>query len=71
MNPFTLAAICRQIYQKFPEVHGVIPKERAMGTQTLLIFEGSAQTANGKSIKRTVRVVVSEDGKILKTTTSR
>jgi hypothetical protein len=71
MNPFSLASICRQIYKKFPEVNGALPRERAQGSQTLLIFEGSAQTANGKTIKRVVRVVVSDEGKIVKTTTSR
>ena len=71
MNPFSLASICRQVYKKFPEVNGVLPRERAQGSQTLLIFEGSAQTANGKTIKRVVRVVVSDEGKIVKTTTSR
>lgn len=71
MNPFSLASICRQVYKKHPEVNGVLPRERAQGTLTLLIFEGSGQTANGKTIKRIIRVVVSDEGKIVKTTTSR
>jgi hypothetical protein len=37
----------------------------------LLVFQGYRATADGKAINRIVRVVVSEQGKIIKVTTSR
>ncbi len=72
MDSKTLDNICGQIYRRFPEVKGCRPKVSSMtSTQSLLIFTGKGQVPNGASISHTVRVVVSADGKILKTTTSR
>ena len=75
-----LDSICKQIYKRFPEVSGYHPKVQTQNlphgnsestSQYLLIFQGSRTTADGKSINRIVRVVVSEQGRILKVTTSR
>jgi hypothetical protein len=80
MDDKHLDSICRQIYKRFPEVSGSRPKVQAQksssssadaSTQYLLIFQGSRSTADGKSINRIVRVVASEQGRILKVTTSR
>ena len=75
-----LASICKQIYQRFPEVVGSRPTVQAQklsldngeaSPRYLLIFKGLRTTADGKSINRIVRVVASERGQILKVTTSR
>jgi hypothetical protein len=71
-NKQSLASICEQVYRRFPEISGVQPRVQEQGVdQLLLVFHGSARTADGKSISRTVRVVVSPAGKIVKMTTSR
>jgi hypothetical protein len=82
----TLTAISKQVQRQFPEVAGNKPDVRVQhGPQAknptashentaplyLVTFRGTATTPEGKSIPRLVRVVVSEDGKIKKITTSR
>jgi hypothetical protein len=72
MDQKTITSICRQVYQKFPEVRGSSPKLRPLTSEsTLLIFEGKATAADGREIRRTVRAVVNAAGKITKLTTSR
>jgi hypothetical protein len=76
MDAKTIEKICGQIYRRFPEVTGSKPKVQTQATDReapnyLLIFKGSGTTADGKRIDRTVRVVTSETGKIVKVTTSR
>jgi hypothetical protein len=76
----TLSNITAQICRRFPEVSGSqpkvrlqpVPKSTAGGKleQYLLTFRGVAKTGSGQSISRSVRVVVSAQGKILKVTTS-
>ena len=80
MDDKHLDSICKQIYKRFPEVSGSRPKVQAQkppsgsdgtSSQYLLIFQGSRSAADGKSINRIIRVVASEQGRILKVTTSR
>lgn len=76
----TLAAITDQIHRLFPETSSSQPKVRpqpvpksAASSETLhylLTFRGNAALAGGKTISRSVRVVVNGRGKILKVTTS-
>lgn len=64
--------VCSQVYRRFPEVHGKRPKIKSYtSTQSLFIFHGKAKAADGHSIPRIVRVVVDNNGKIGKMTTSR
>jgi hypothetical protein len=71
-NRQTLASICEQVYRRFPEVAGIQPRvQEQPGDHLLLIFHNSVKAADGRSISRTVRAVVSPDGKIVKLTTSR
>jgi hypothetical protein len=72
MEHETLEKICEKIYKRFPEVHNKKPsvKEQPNG-QYLLIFRGKGTTPDGHTIPRTVRVVASNSGKIIKTSTSR
>lgn len=72
MNHQALSSICEQIYRRFPQVAGSQPSVQARPDgQSLLIFRGSAKTADGRSMTQTVRVVASPEGKIIKTTTSK
>ncbi len=72
MDTKTLQAVCKQVYQKHPEVRGAVPKVKAQVSGSyLMIFEGHATTDNGHAIKHTVRAVVSAEGKITKLSSSR
>jgi hypothetical protein len=72
MDRKLIDSISKDIFRKYPEVNGIQPEVRAQGQSLhLLIFKGKAKTEDGHSITRTVRVVVDENGKIVKTTTSR
>jgi hypothetical protein len=81
MDPRFLTAISAQVYRQFPELAGVRPKVRpqtgplakgsAVDTIYLLTYEGTACAADGQSIHRVVRVTASNQGKILKLSTSR
>ncbi len=72
MDNTTLTAVNKKIYAKFPEVRGAKPKVTDYAEkQYLIIYSGMALSSNGKPIPRTVRAVVDESGKIIKTTTSR
>lgn len=72
MDQQKLNQVCEQVYRRFPQVAGSRPKVQSRPDQQyLLVFQGAGQAADGRKIPQTVRVVVSADGKILKTTTSR
>jgi len=73
MEKKLMTSICNQVYARFPEVKGALPKLQPFGDtgSQVMIFKGHATAADGKAISRIVRVVVSPDGKISKITTSR
>jgi hypothetical protein len=72
MDSKIVEKISGQIYSRFPEVSGSRPSVQSQAEDTyLLIFKGAGTTADGKRIQRTVRVVASGSGKIIKVTTSR
>ncbi len=72
MDPKIVEKISEQVYSKFPEVAGARPSVQAQSEDAyLLVFKGSATAADGMKIQRTVRVVASASGKIIKMTTSR
>lgn len=72
MDSQLLNRICSQVYQAHPEVKGAKPKVQSYGNNdSLLIFQSKAKTEDGRTLTHTLRVVVSADGKIKKTTTSR
>lgn len=78
MDTKTIENVCKQVYRRFPEVTGSRPRVQQQAAANaapkdsyLFIFKGSGTTADGHSIARVVRVVVSQEGKILKTSTSR
>jgi hypothetical protein len=72
MDRQIIASVSREVYHNFPEVKGSQPEIRPQGqTRNLLVFHGKSTTEDGRTINRTVRVVVDVNGKIIKTTTSR
>ena len=72
MDAETRKKVEQQIYRKFPEVSGAkATVSTRPNDQYLFVFTGKAKLADGKSITHTIRVVTNEQGKILKTTTSR
>lgn len=72
MDQDIMKKVCEQVYKRFPEVKGSKPKVRSYDQDlSLLIFQGKGIAADGRSIPRTVRVVVNPEGKIKKVTTSR
>ena len=81
MHPEIIEEICEKIYRKFPEVTGVKPKVRKQPIPKngpkpeepvyLVTFNTNVSGPGGKYIPRWVRVVVTPNGKIKKTTTSR
>lgn len=75
-----IKAINLQIYKRFPEVSGKNPriqKRKSDQPQTqekqtyLLTYNGQVQLSAERLLPRSIRVVVDEDGNILKITTSR
>lgn len=79
MDSHILSSICKQVYQKYPEVSGADPKITVQKSPAggkaessyLLTFKGSATGADGKKISSVVRVVANENGKILKISSSK
>lgn len=65
----------REVGRSFPELKGVKPSVRSQRRgdqeQYLLVYKGSAELPTGKTIKRVVRVVADEKGKIIRMSTSR
>ena len=75
MDSKTIASISKKVGKRFPETTGKQPKvtqQKSAGKSNfLLTFSGNAQGPGGKSIRRSVRVVANERGKILKISTSK
>lgn len=72
MDRELVTAICRQVYRRFPEMEGRSPKVKMQGeSQVLLIFSTKVTSASGRTLEKTVRVVASDSGKILKMSESR
>ena len=72
MERSVLDKVCEKVYRRYPALKDKKPKVTSQGNERfLLIFSGSGQTPDGKTIKQNVRVVIDKDGRILKTSTSR
>jgi hypothetical protein len=81
MDPKLHASIVKQIYQRFPEFRGIQPKVRIQSateikqvrtdTTYLFTFQKNVTTEGNKNLNRWMRVVVNQNGKILKVSTSR
>ena len=72
MDKKALDKVCSQVYRRFPPVKDKKPKvTKQSDDRYLLIFSGSGESPDGRKIQQTVRVVVSPEGRILKTSMSR
>jgi len=72
MDNAVLDKVCAKIYRRFPSMKGKKPSvSKQAEDRYLLLFSGSNQTPDGKTIQQTLRIVISEGGRILKTSMSR
>jgi hypothetical protein len=72
MDQKIIDATSKKIYRKFPFLKDKSPRVSKQGDgRYLMIFSGSGDTPDGKKIQQTIRVVVTEDGRIIKTSMSR
>ena len=80
MDQEIIRTINQEVYRKFPEFNGKKPKIELRKTPKsgdvseltyLLIYQMRVTTADNKSMSRYVRVVITEQGKIIKISTSR
>ena len=72
MEKQSINLVCQKIYRRFPTFRNKSPKVLQQGNERyLLIFSGSGTAADGQKIQQTIRVVATEDGRILKTSMNR
>jgi hypothetical protein len=72
MEKKAVEKVCKHIYRRFPNLENKHPKVSTHGKDRyLLVFSGSGKTPDGKIIQQTIRVVATEDGRIIKTSMSR
>ena len=75
MNERTIESISRKVAKRFPETAGQRPRvtQQKSNAQSnfLLTYSGKGQGPGGKTLRRNVRVVANERGKILKVSTSK
>ncbi len=72
MDQNIINGICKQVYQQFPLISGVIPEIRPQPNESqLFIFQSSGKTSDEKTIPINIRVIVDKNGKILKISSSR
>jgi len=81
LNQKVIQAVSREIYRRFPEVKGKQPRVQVRSASKgrsifsprptyLLTFRGQATTSTNKTLHYWVRVVIDDQGKILKITMS-
>ena len=85
MDPKLLQNVSQEIYRRFPELLGRRPRVQAVkpgqnrdnggsipgDAKHLLVYSGRVATSTGKQMPLIVRVVINEQGKILKVSSSR
>ncbi len=72
MDRNTLNNVCEKVYRRFPIVANKKPKVTAQGNDRyLMIFSSTGKTPDGKTIQQSVRVVTTDDGRIIKSSMSR
>ncbi len=72
MEKKALQKVCGEIYRSYPPLQDMKPKVSKQGEDRyLLVFSKSDKTPDGKTIQQTIRVVASENGKILKASMNR
>lgn len=72
MDKNSIDKVCKSIYRRFPPLKDQRPKvSKQSDDRYLLLFSGSGKTPDGKTIEQSVRVVATEEGRIIKTSMSR
>ncbi len=72
MERAAIDKVCSTVYRQYPIVSGSKPKvSKQSDDRFLLVFSASGKTPDGKPIQHKIRIVASQDGKILKTSMSR
>ena len=72
MDSNTLRSLTTEIARRYPEIAGCRPTVQARPAgQVMLVFRATRTTADGRSIARVVRALVSASGQVLKVTTSK
>ncbi len=72
MDQAIIDKICAGIYVKHPEMRGVKPKiSKRDDNHFLMLFKQTKKTSTGMDLTEIVRVTVDEQGKVLKTSSSR
>lgn len=69
-NP-SLNSINQVVYQRFPELRGIKPRIQKQEKNTLLTYQAKLALPDERTINRSVRVVISERGEIIKISSSR
>lgn len=80
MHPTSIKVVCKQVYARFPNLRGVQPSVQRQAVPAnasvdreryLLVFKTNTSAEDGRKMLFSVRVVVDDQGSILKLTTSR
>jgi hypothetical protein len=77
MDDAVITKVNRSVSKQFPEMRGIRPRVKLEGEDRrgnprfLLTYSATAELPGGRKMKRVVRAVVDERGKILKLSTSK
>lgn len=72
MEQKSVAKVNQTIYQQFPHLAKKAPQvSKQSEGRYLLIYSSSGTTPDGKQIRQKVRVLATEDGRIISTSLSR
>jgi hypothetical protein len=75
MNDQAIASISQRVAKKFPEFSGQRPRitqqKSSQNSNYLLTYSSKAAGPGGRQVRRSIRVVASERGKIIKISTSK
>jgi hypothetical protein len=72
MDSDTISKIDQQVFRQFPFLSGTIPDvSQENENRWLLLYKGSAVTADGHEMPVVVRVLADNDGRVIKLTSSR
>ena len=72
MDSETISKIDQQVFKQFPYLNGAIAEVQQQNeNRWLLVYKGSAVTADGHEMPVVVRVIADNSGGVIKLTSSR
>lgn len=77
MNREASERVSKKVRKQFPEMKGVKPSIKTQrspngeSTNFLLTYKGSAELPGGRTMRRVVRVVADEKGRVIRLSTSK